>query len=80
LTPQERARMKDEYSEEVWLQDKLEETLQQGLEQGLEQGRQEEKEEVALRLLAKGMEVVLVTEVTGLPLARVQALRQQDVV
>lgn len=64
LTPQERARMKDEYSEEAWLQDKLGETLQQGLVQG----RQEEKEEVALRLLAKGMDVVLVAEVTGLSL------------
>ena len=73
LTPQERARMKDEYSEEAWLQDKLGESLQQGLEQG----RQEEKEEVALRLLAKGMDVVLVAEVTNLPLERVQALWEQ---
>jgi predicted transposase/invertase (TIGR01784 family) len=73
LTPKERARMKDEYSEEAWLQDKLGESLQQGLEQG----RQEEKEEVALRLLAKGMDVVLVAEVTNLPLERVQALWEQ---
>ncbi|UOG92056.1 MAG: hypothetical protein L3K52_17995 [Candidatus Thiothrix sulfatifontis] len=64
LTPQERARMKDEYSEEELRQEEAEKAAQRGRAQGI----QEVKEAVAQRLLAKGMEVALVAEVTGLSL------------
>lgn len=54
ISPQERARMKDEYSLELLQQEKS------------EKARLAEKQEIARKLLAKGIEPAIVAETTGL--------------
>ncbi len=51
--------------------------LEQGLQQGQEQGRLEEKRHIARQLL-KLHDVVTVSEITGLTVAEVEALRSVD--
>ncbi|RED84004.1 putative transposase/invertase (TIGR01784 family) [Cohnella phaseoli] len=41
---------------------------------GLEQGRQESKEEIATKMLAKGLDPAIVEEMTGLPAGRIREL------
>ena len=53
------------------------EGLEQGIEQGLEQGIEQSKRAMARRLIAKGVEVELIAEVTGLSLAVIEALRSE---
>lgn len=79
LTPQDRARMKDEYAQEEALKKEKEERFLAGLEKGLEQGREEGlqlgeerglekgKLEIAKHLLAQGLAVELIEQVTGIP-------------
>lgn len=75
LTPQDRARMKDEYAQEEalgkereekflaglaqGLEKGLEKGREQGLEEGLEKGREESKVAIAKNLLAQGVAVEL---------------------
>jgi predicted transposase/invertase (TIGR01784 family) len=53
ISPQERARMKDEYSMEQLQQDKF------------EQGRVSEKQETARKMLVKGYDLAEIAELTG---------------
>ncbi|MFZ1234431.1 MAG: hypothetical protein WAQ53_14255 [Thiofilum sp.] len=73
ITPAEYARMKDEYSEEQlrikeW-EEAIEKSKAEGMQLGVEKGKSEEKYEVARRMLAKGLDVSLVAELTGLELS-----------
>ncbi|MDM8568469.1 hypothetical protein QUF50_02930 [Thiotrichales bacterium HSG1] len=58
ISPQERARMKDEYSFGLLQLDKF--------EQGIEKGRTSEKQETARKMLADGLDVSTVIKYTGL--------------
>ncbi|EDN65559.1 conserved hypothetical protein [Beggiatoa sp. PS] len=58
ISPQERARMKDEYSMGLLQQDKF--------EKGKKEGRLAEKREIAQNMLAKGIEPAIVSETTGI--------------
>ncbi len=62
LTPQDRARMKDEYSQEESVRKAKEEGLQLGEERGIEKG----KLEIAKNLLAQGLAVELIEQATGI--------------
>jgi predicted transposase/invertase (TIGR01784 family) len=57
-TPQEYARMKDEYSLEALKKDEY--------EKGIEKGMKKEKETNAKKMLAEGIEVSIVAKITGL--------------
>ncbi|MHB1681227.1 MAG: Rpn family recombination-promoting nuclease/putative transposase [Bacilli bacterium] len=48
--------------------------MEDAREEGMEKGREEARREVARVMLARGMDVALVSEVTGLSLEEVQGL------
>jgi len=70
LTPQERARMKDEYGYEQIGQDQF----AKGQEQGKAEGKTEGKQETALAMLQEGLDPTLIAKVTGLPVAMIAEL------
>jgi predicted transposase/invertase (TIGR01784 family) len=83
ITPQERAKMFDEYGYEAIkaemkqkeFQQGKEEGLKEGLEEGLKQGEQKAKTELARQLLLLGnLTEVQIVQVTGLTLEQVKAL------
>jgi len=65
-TPQEYARMKDEYSAEVLRKNEY--------SKGIEKGAKENAEQNAKKMLAKGLDVSLITEITGLSLGDLKKL------
>ncbi|MDD2814286.1 MAG: PD-(D/E)XK nuclease family transposase [Thiotrichaceae bacterium] len=67
LTPQDRARMKDEYAEAEALREEKKEEFVAGLVVGREEGREEGKLEIAKNLFAQGMAIELIEQVTGIP-------------
>ena len=62
VTPQELARIKDE----AVVERAFRESFEGGLEQGLERGRKAREIEIARSMLARGVDVALIVEVTGL--------------
>jgi predicted transposase/invertase (TIGR01784 family) len=74
LSPEERARMIEEYHQEELQQTKFEQGLEKGKEEGLKEGKKEEKELIAKNLLLKGITPGLVAEATGLSAAEIAAL------
>jgi predicted transposase/invertase (TIGR01784 family) len=70
LTPQDRARMKDEYSQEESVRKAKEEGLQlgeeRGIEKGIGQGIEQGKLEIAKNMLAQGLAIELIEQVTGI--------------
>jgi predicted transposase/invertase (TIGR01784 family) len=62
ITPQEYARMKDEYSEEQWRKEQDEKQYKEG------------KRDTAKKMLEKGMDISLVTEMTGFSTEELQKL------
>ncbi len=65
---QERQRSLHDYVSDV------EGAREEGMEKGIEKGREEGRREVARRMLARGMDVALVSEVTGLSPEDIQRL------
>ena len=57
-------------------QEGLREGEQKGLREGEQKGRIEEKIETAKAMLAKGMEVTLISEITNLPEAQLSRLKE----
>jgi predicted transposase/invertase (TIGR01784 family) len=78
VSPQERARMKDEYAMELVKRDKYEEGWQDGREEGQAQGREEERRRLAHQMLSQGLEVKLITELTNLTLEEIQQWGQAE--
>jgi len=85
VSPQERARMKDEYAYAELYQQKHQQGLAAGLQQGRQEGREQGRQEgetvgeqknaikTAQKMLAKGMDKTLISELTGLSLAEIDA-------
>lgn len=48
--------------------------LQQGLEQGLEQGIEQKAQEIAIKMINKGIDIETIVDVTGLTIEQVQQL------
>ena len=55
----------------------IQQGLQQGHEKGLQEGRNEGREEVALNLLAQGVELDVIVKATGLSREKVEELQKQ---
>jgi len=70
LTPQDHARMKDEFAEEELRKQEKEEVFSKGLEKGIKKGRkegiEEGKLEIAKNLFAQGLPVELIEQTTGI--------------
>ncbi|MDD2815204.1 MAG: PD-(D/E)XK nuclease family transposase [Thiotrichaceae bacterium] len=70
LTPQDRARMKDEYSQEDAFRKAKDEGFSSGVEKGLqlgeERGREAERLEIAKNLFAQGLAIELIEQATGI--------------
>ncbi len=80
LTPDEKERLKVRLKNMVDLVKEIAEEEyakgeEKGIEKGIEKGREEARIEVARTMLAKGLDVALVSEVTGLSLEDIQRLR-----
>ncbi len=59
------------------LQKDREQFFQNGLREGEQKGRIEEKIETAKAMLAKGMEITLISEITNLPEAQLLQLKEE---
>lgn len=66
LTPQDRARLKDEYALEQALKDEKQEEFKKGIELGEQRGVMKEKQEIARKLQTEGMSVEFIEQLTGL--------------
>lgn len=77
-TPQEYARMKDEYTNEEYIRNKSKEAklkgMQQGIEQGIEKGKRQEKQENAKTMLKEGIAIELVARITGVSVQELEQL------
>ena len=78
LTPEERARMKDEYAYgEYYLKEKEKaekKAEKRGRAKGRTEGKKEGKAEIARTLLAEGMSIDFIAKVTGLSMVKIQQL------
>ncbi len=70
ITPQELRIIKDEAA---W-----ERTLRESFEEGHEKGRKQEKEQIALSMLEKGVDIALISEMTELKPEEIEALKKND--
>ncbi len=78
ITPQERAKMFDEYSHEEVKQETFQEGKEEGLKEGKEAGSQETAEVAARRLLSFGtLTEEQIAHATGLTLDRLKTLATQ---
>jgi predicted transposase/invertase (TIGR01784 family) len=66
LTPQDRARMKDEYSQEESVRKAEARGVEKGFQLGEERGREAERLEIAKNMLAQGLAIELIEQVTGI--------------
>jgi len=64
-TPQEYARMKDEYANEEYIRNKSEKAERKGIKKGIQKGIQQEKQENVKMMLKEGIEVKLIAKITG---------------
>jgi predicted transposase/invertase (TIGR01784 family) len=61
--------------ESVIYQDILHEGQAQGLEQGLEQGSEQKAQEIAIKMINRGIDIQTIADVTGLTIEQVQLLQ-----
>jgi predicted transposase/invertase (TIGR01784 family) len=66
ITPDERYWMIEEYSIEKYKQESFEDGVEKGIAQGIEKGKLERDLEIARAMLAKGLDMQTIMEVTGL--------------
>ena len=57
------------------IQKGMQKGMQQGMQQGMQKGRQEEKRQVILNMLKKGLDISLISEVTGLSPEEIKKLQ-----
>jgi len=74
ITPQELRVIKDEAAWERTLRESFEE----GHEEGLEEGRNTREKEIALSMLQKGMDVAMISEVTGLKQEEIEKIKSAE--
>ncbi|PMB05721.1 hypothetical protein CEN49_17475 [Fischerella thermalis CCMEE 5273] len=58
-----------------WKEEGMKEGMKEGIKEGIKEGRKEEKLAVALKLLAKGMSLRDVSEVTGLSVDKLKQIK-----
>ena len=61
--------------ESVIYQDIFHEGQTQGLEQGLEQGSEQKAQEIAIKMINRGIDIQTIADVTGLTIEQVQLLQ-----
>jgi len=55
----------------------LEQGLEQGIEQGIERGEKKKQQEIALKMLQKGIDLETIAEFTELTLSEINKLKEQ---
>ncbi|MDM8565680.1 Rpn family recombination-promoting nuclease/putative transposase [Candidatus Halobeggiatoa sp. HSG11] len=78
ISPQEYARMKDEYSDEEYMQEQTQKAIKQGRKEGMEKGREEGREE-GVSMIVKNMKkakvsIETIMEMTGLSKEQIENL------
>ena len=73
----ERARLMSEYKYELDTQSKLVHAKREGIKEGMQQGIERGKEKSAKNLLAKGMPIEEIAQVTELTIERIRSLVRQ---
>ena len=68
----ERIRIQENY--DMTMETAIDEAREEGLEQGLKRGRYEGQLELIRKMLAKGLSLEVVSDVTGLSLEELEAL------
>ncbi|MGB0385057.1 MAG: hypothetical protein ACPGWR_09560, partial [Ardenticatenaceae bacterium] len=74
ISPEERAKMIEEYHQEQGKRTAFEEGIEEGMKKGLEEGEQRKSESIARKMLSLGMDVSQIVTVTGFSLSEIQAL------
>lgn len=54
----------------------IEKGIQQGIEKGIEKGMEQAKQEIILNMLSKNMDEKLISEITGLPIAKIEEIKR----
>ena len=67
ISPEERAKMFEEYDEEQLKQDKFEEGIKKGRKEGIKEGIKEGAEKIAKEMLREGIDIGLISKMTELP-------------
>ncbi|WP_350224339.1 hypothetical protein [Lysinibacillus sp. fls2-241-R2A-57] len=62
---------------EQGLEQGLEQGIEQGLEQGIERGEKKKQQEIALKMLQKGIDLETIAEFTELTLSEINKLKEQ---
>ena len=78
LTPQDRARMKDEYGYEAIGRDQFEKGEEKGRAEGLAEGEAKAQEKIARQMLAQGLVPETIAQFTGVPLTTVAGWAQEN--
>jgi predicted transposase/invertase (TIGR01784 family) len=60
------------------LEEGIDQGLEKGMEKGMEKGRELEREQIALRLLDKGLAATEIADVTGLSVQRIRSLKRKN--
>ena len=66
--------MKDEYSEDELRLKYYDEGMEKGMEKGIEEGIRRQSVESAKKMVAKGVDVSLISELTGLTVEEISQL------
>ncbi len=68
-------------AERIWIEeveaDALKRGESKGIKKGREEGREEEKREIVRSMIAKNLDDDIITCTTGMPMARIQAMRHE---
>lgn len=62
---------------EQWIQEGEVKGMEKGIERGIEKGIEKAKVEDAQKMLAKGMSITDIHDITGLSMQKIQSLRQE---
>lgn len=62
---------------EKGLQEGREQGMKQGMQQGLQQGIRQERQDIVFRMLEKGMDPEMITDLTGMNIEEIQKLEEE---
>ena len=77
VTPQERAKMIKEFSDEEYLVDMKEKSREEGREEGMEKGEKKAKIEIAKTSLKRNIDIATIALITGLSVEEVKKIKSE---
>ena len=64
-------------AERIWIEEVEADALKSGESKGIKKGREEEKREIVRSMIAQNLGDDIITCTTGMPMARIQAMRHE---